>query len=441
MTIRPTLRLFDVTMIVVSMVIGIGIFRNPAIVAQQAGTEFNFFLVWVIGGIVALCGALTFAEIGSRLPVAGGFYRIFSVCYSPAFAFMLIWTYVLLTAGAAAAVTVTGVQYLAPVILPETLQTAQSEKLMFLLVIGLLFTVNYLGIRAGSMTQNFLSVIKIGLVLVLTAALFVADGTPQSAAPSEAPAGWAMLLSIGTALIGVYFSYGGYQNTANLGADAHEPHRTIPRGILLAVLLVVALYLSVNLAYVKVLGFENLKNMPLVAETLARELMGPAGASFAGVAIFLSVLGYVNAMLLFLPRVLFAMAQEGVLPVRFQHVHEKKQVQEFALIFLCLLVLGMFLLLESYDNLLNYVMFNDTLALAFAAYSIFVLRKKNIGSQAGGYRIRWFPAIPILFIAMQAGVTASIVIRYPVNSLVGAALLLLGFPVYLLLKRLWGRAS
>ncbi|MCS6991842.1 MAG: amino acid permease [Chitinophagales bacterium] len=438
MTIRPTLKLFDVTMIVVSMVIGIGIFRNPAIVAQQAGNAFNFFLVWVVGGLVAFCGALTFAEIGSRLPVAGGFYRIFSLCYSPALAFMLIWTYILLTAGAVAAVTFTGVQYLAPVILPVQLQQPASEKIMFVGVIGVLFTINYLGIKAGSMTQNLLSLVKIVLVLVLISALVLAS--PESHMPtnlsytSADPKTW--FLAVGTALVGVYFSYGGYQNTANLGADAHCPHRTIPRGILLAMLIVVALYLLINFTYVYVLGFEQLKQAPLVAEALARRMMGDAGSAFAGIAIFLSVLGYVNAALLFVPRVFYAMAQEGVLPMRFHHVHQRKQVQEFTLAFFCILVVAMFLLLQNYDNLLNYVMFNDTLALAFAAYSIFILRKRNVGDDQEGYRIRWYPWIPSVFIAMQVGVTISIVISDPTNSLVGAALLVLGYPIYLLLRKL-----
>ncbi|MCS6916816.1 MAG: amino acid permease [Chitinophagales bacterium] len=441
MTIRPTLRLFDVTMIVVSMVIGIGVFRNPAIVAQQAGNEFNFFLVWIIGGAVALCGALTFAEIGSRLPVAGGFYRIFSLCYSPALAFMLIWTYILLTAGAAAAVTFTGVQYLTPVILPQKVQNPITEKLLFLLVIGLLFTVNYLGIRVGSMTQNVLSLVKILLVLVLIAAWIVVIPAAESPPAQSSASGSGWLLALGSALVGVYFSYGGYQNTANLGADAHRPHRTIPMGILLAMLLVVVLYLLINFSYVRILGFEQLKQSPLVAESLARRMMGPAGTAFAGIAIFLSVLGYVNAALLFVPRVFYAMAQEGVLPVRFRQVHDRKQVQEFALLFFCLMIMGMFLLLQSYDNLLNYVMFNDTLALAFAAYSISILRRKNIGDDQPGYRIRWYPWIPLVFIALQAGVTISIVISDPANSAVGAGLLLLGYPVYLLLRRIWGTAG
>ncbi len=137
--IQPKLRFFDLTMIIVSMVIGIGIFRNPSIIAKSAGSESIFFLAWVVGALVSICGALTFAEIGSRFPVAGGYYKMFSLCYHPAIAFMFIWTYIMLDAGATASVALTGAQYIAPVILPASLQNGMGDKLMFFLIVGILF--------------------------------------------------------------------------------------------------------------------------------------------------------------------------------------------------------------------------------------------------------------------------------------------------------------
>ncbi len=435
MSIQPKLKLFDLVMIVISMVIGVGIFRNASIVATQAGHELNFYLAWIIGGVVAACGALTFAEIGSRLPVAGGYYKMFSLCYSPTIAFMLIWTYLLLGAGAAAAVTFTGVQYIAPVLWADGADSPLFEKVLFFIVIASLFAINFMGIRTGSAFQNFMSLIKIGLVLVFVSALFVLTHEPGAPVLSrtESPSNsWPLL---GAALIGVYFSYGGYQNTANLGADVQRPHRNVARGILLAMAIVIVLYLAINVAYVRVLGFETLKNTPLAAERLARNMFGPGGTIFASVAIFLSVVGYVNATLIYIPRVFLAMAEEGLLPRRFGVVHQSKQVQEFTLTFFCLLIVGMFLLLQTYENLLNYVMFNDTLALAFAAFSIFILRSRKIGDNLTGYRLRWFPLIPLVFIAMQLIVTIYIVITDTRNSLIGAGIILLGYPLYLLLRR------
>src|SRR5215472_6228598 len=134
-------------MIVVSMVIGIGIFRNPAIIAQKSGSEFIFFTAWIIGAIISICGALTFAEIGSRFPAVGGYYKTFSYCYHPTLAFMLIWTYVALNAGSAAAVAFTGAQYIDPVLFPNS-HSATIDQVIFYVIIAILFSINYLGIRA-----------------------------------------------------------------------------------------------------------------------------------------------------------------------------------------------------------------------------------------------------------------------------------------------------
>ena len=170
--IQPKLRLFDVTMIVVSMVIGIGIFRNPAIIAASAGSETIFYLAWIVGALVSICGALTFSEIGSRLPVAGGYYKMFTISYSPTIAFMLIWTYLILNAGATAAVAFTGAQYITPVILPAALQNGEGEKIIFFAIMIILFTLNYLGIRMGAAAQNVLSMIKIFVLLIFISAIF-----------------------------------------------------------------------------------------------------------------------------------------------------------------------------------------------------------------------------------------------------------------------------
>lgn len=437
--IKPSLRLFDLVMIVVSMVIGIGIFRNPAIIAASAGSETIFYSAWIVGAIVSICGALTFSEIGSRLPVAGGYFTMFTVCYSPRVAFMLIWTYILLNAGATAAVAFTGAQYITPVILPG-MAPGMGEKLVFWGIMLLLFGINFLGIRLGAAAQNMLSVIKIMLMLIFISAVFFLPEsvTTPSLAASPVPAG-NILSMLGVSLIAVFFSYGGYQNTSNLGGDVENPQKNIPRGIIIAISMVMVLYLLINYVYVTALGFENLKTSPLVAADLATILFGKAGATFASVAIFISVLGFINTSLLFNPRVLYAMAEDGILPGIFKKVHEKKQVQEFALVFFTGLVILMFVLLQSYNNLLNYVMFNDTISLALAAMCIFILRKKKVGDDTPGYRVQWFPIIPAIFILMQLSVTANVVYSDPMNSLIGCAVMLCGYPMYSMLKKVSSR--
>lgn len=436
--IQPKLRFFDLTMIIVSMVIGIGIFRNPSIIAQSAGSTSIFFLAWVVGALVSICGALTFAEIGSRFPVAGGYYKMFSVCYHPTVAFMLIWTYIMLNAGSTAAVAFTGAQYITPIILPDSLQNPLGEKLMFFSIVGVLFFLNYLGIRMGARTQNVLTMVKIFLMLIFISAIFFIPSQPDhEVLQSTGNPSANFFKALGVSLIAVFFTYGGYQNTANLGADVQSPQKNIPRSILAAIGIIFLLYFVLNIVYVRVLGFENVQGSPLIAADLGKVLFGTAGAAFASVVIFISVLGFINTEFLHNPRVMYAMAEENILPKIFMKVHSEKQVQEFALTFYTALTIFMFVALQSYSNLLNYVMFNDTISLACAAFCIFILRKKKTGDELlPGFRVRWFPVIPIIFITMQLSVTAYVIYSDPKNSLIGLVVMLCGFPLYLLLKKL-----
>ncbi len=440
MTIQPKLRFFDLAMIIVSMVIGIGIFRNPRQIALSAGSENIFFLSWIIGGLVCICGALTFAEIGARFPVAGAYYKMFSLCYHPILAFMLIWVYLILNAGATAAVAFTGAQYITPVVLPLSLQNTTGEHLIFFIIITVLFLVNFLGIRIGATTQNVLSLVKIVLMLIFISAIFFVPSFSAPEVSSLADTAPHQLsgnffTALGASLIGIYFAYGGYQNTANLGGDVLRPQKNIPRAVFTAILIVMVLYLSINYVYVKVLGFETITRSPLIAASLAEKLFGARGASFASVAIFISVLGFINTELLYNPRVMYAMAQEGILPAIFMNVHRRKQVQEFALFFCTALIIGMFLLLQTFENLLNYVMFNDTLSFAFAAFCIFILRRKKIGDEVPGFRIKWYPFIPIVFILMQLAVTVNVAYTDPRNSFIAVCVMSLGLPFYFLLRK------
>jgi len=183
MTIKRTFRYFDLTMIVVSMVIGAGIFRNSSIAAQSAGSVNIFFLAWIIGGIISIIGALTFAEIGSRLPVVGGFYKTFVFCYPRPVAFALIWAYIMLHGGAIAAMVYAGAQFITPVLLPSSMNNESGRSLMFFIIIGILFILNYVGIKSGTRTQNILTGLKIIMILVLSSAVIFVK--PEGAVTSE----------------------------------------------------------------------------------------------------------------------------------------------------------------------------------------------------------------------------------------------------------------
>src|SRR5580704_6709146 len=154
MSIQSKLGRWDLTMLVVSFVIGVGIFKTPSIIAEKAGTPFIFYAAWIIGGFVSVCGALTFAEIGARLPAAGGYYKIFSHCYHPAFAFMANFTLVIINAGSAVTVAILGAEYIKPIVIPAAWQDSISVQTTAFTMWTVLFLLNYAGIKMGSRMQN-----------------------------------------------------------------------------------------------------------------------------------------------------------------------------------------------------------------------------------------------------------------------------------------------
>lgn len=438
MSIKPKLGLFDLTMIIVSLVIGVGIFRSPAIVAQKAGSEYIFFAAWILGGLVSICGALTFAEIGSRYPVAGGFYKVFSHCYHPAYAFMLNWSLVIINAASNIGVALVGSEYICSLFFPAGTQVGFRVKLVAAAITLLLYLVNMLGIRMGALAQNLLSLLKIGMILIFCAAVLLpAGGVP--AAPAPLPAGsFGFLKALGVSLIAVFFTYGGYQNTINFGADIRYPSRNIPKGIAMGMGIVIFVYLAINLAYCRVLGFAAVQQSKLLAADLAGVLLGPAGKNFASVAIFISVLGFMNTSLLSNPRVYYAMAEDGILPGWFSRINPRSMAQEFGLSFFVALMLFSLLLLGTFEKIVDYVMFIDSLSLASAAGTIFLFRRRARGrdDEPGIFRLKFYPLVPVVFMTVMAFVMANVLVTDTLSAMYGIIIFLAGYPLFLILKRL-----
>ncbi|MFN0204008.1 MAG: APC family permease [Bacteroidia bacterium] len=433
MNIQPKLRTWDLTMIVVNLVIGVGIFRSPQLVAKDAQTPLIFFLAWVMGGVVSFCGALTFAEIGARYPAAGGFYKLFSHCYHPAFAFMMNWVLVINNAAACAGVAIMGAEYISPIILPQSYQNQTGITMIVLGIIGILYLINLLGIRTSATTQNILSLFKIGMILLFCLAIFLPKTESSAQTITYQSLGlFEGVQAFGVALIAIFFSYGGYQQTINFGQDIQNPMKNIPKAVFMGVGMVVFLYLTLNFAYYHVLGFEGIKNSKLLAAEIGNALFGEYGGRLASVLLFLSVIGFLNATILSNPRMYYAMAEDKMLPELFKKINPRTQVQEFALTFFVALSLAAYFFAQTFDNILRYVMFIDTLSLATAAFALFILRKKMANQDYQGYQMRFFPWIPLLFISMILVCTISLLYTEPYKCLIATALFLFGYVIYAL---------
>jgi len=430
--IQARLSAFDTAMVVFSLVVGIGIFRTPAIVAGAAGDTLLFFAAWVIGGIISLIGALTFAEIGSRHPRAGGYYRVVADCYHPALAFMLNWSQTLMQGAGAAGVAFIGADYLIPVVLPPQWRTREASLALACATMLLLLLLNYGGVKPGARTQNLLSTLKIGMIVGLAVLALLLAPRAHPAQPLVT-AGWAPRLS--AALIPCFYAYGGYHLTMNLGADLKDARRRFPLAITAGMLTVVALYLLLNLAYQRTLGTAGIAASKLVAAALSRATFGPYGEALISVAVFLSAAGFVNATIMHMPRSFYAMAQDGVLPRAFLRVNPDTQVQQVGLLFFGATMLIPAFLLGSFEKLLDYVIFTDTLTLAVVASTLFVLRHRRAGE--GAYTMIGYPLLPAIYVLCLLGAAARVFTLEPHLALSGIVVLATGWPLFRIGRRLF----
>ncbi|GAA4321927.1 APC family permease [Flaviaesturariibacter amylovorans] len=439
---RPTLKLFDFTMIVISLVIGMGIFRTPRNVAADAPSLWVFFAVWVAGGLVALCGALTYAEIGSRLPVTGGYYKIFSYAYHPSIAFAINCVILVSNAASVGGVALIGGEYISAVLRPGTAPGDLSLRLLQLgIAIGaiiLFYGVNLLGLKMSAKAQSVLMMTKIVLILLLIAPLFFtapAVAGPVSAAVAD-PTFSQYLLAFGSGLVAVSFTYGGYQQTINFGGEVREPGRNLPRGIFLGIFVIIALYLTINYAYVHVIGFDNLKTADNIAALMAGQVFGARAGQVLSVFLFLGVLGYVNVLLLSNPRVMYAMSTDGILPPAFRWRHPRTGVLVLPLTIFAALCAGIIFWAEEFDRILSFSIFLDSFGMVLSAGSIFTLRKRTRHLDGTGiFKMRLYPIQPIVFIAAYLLVAVSLFVQKRNESLLGLGVLSAFIIVYFVFFR------
>lgn len=442
---RPLLSLFDLTMIVIGLVIGMGIFRTASDSAQASLTPTVFFAAWLAGGVIALCGALTYAEIGSRFPVTGGYYKIFAVAYHPSVAFAINCIILVSNAASLAAVALIGAEYLSEVAFTAP-PSDLVKSIIAMAAIGVFYLINLMGLRMSSGTQNVLMSVKIGMILVLILALFFPQHhhpAPSAVAAPAASHGFMdYVTSFGTALVAVCFTYGGYQQTINFGDDIRDPQRNMPRGIFIGILVIIALYLSVSFSYYKVIGFEELKTSRGIAAIVAERIFGPPGRYAFSLLLFVAVLAYVNVILLSNPRVMYAMSLDGILPKVFSRMDGKRQVLTASLTAYALLSVGILFFLDTFDKILSFTIFLDCIGMAFSAATLFILRRRATGGEAGPvYRMRLYPLMPAVFISAYVFVALSIAWSKPMTALTAIGVLAAFVALYFLTNGKRGNVS
>lgn len=435
--------------VLVGSTIGSGIFRSPAGIAAELDQVGLFALAWLLGGVVALAGALTFAELGGMFPRTGGIYVYVREAFGKLPAFLFGWAeLVILRPAAYGAIAVTSAEYtwrvlghdpgrVALELGPLAPSLAQLLAASYIVLLGL---VNYRGVRLGAIVQNVSTLLKVAAIaaLVLLGLAFTPDLLPSVAAPeraADAPPP-SSLAAFGLALVGVMWAYDGWSDVGFVGGEIRDPARNLPRAFILGTAIVVALYLAIDAIYLKVVPIEQMPGRPLIAADVAEALIGPIGAVLVAGAVALSTFGTLNGSMMTGPRVFYAMAEDGLFFRALAKIHPVHRTPGGAI----LLSIGLGVVFVSYQGfaeLADQFVIGIWPFYALAVAAVIVLRRRR-PELARPYRTWGYPVVPLLFLVATVFVLGNYALRETGKFALDLAIVLSGVPVFWVWQRLRG---
>jgi APA family basic amino acid/polyamine antiporter len=445
--------LFSAVMLIAGDMIGTGIFISTGAIAETLPTPGGVLLVWLFGGLLALAGALTCAELSASMPYAGGDYNYIREAYGKLMGFLSGWSSFLVTfSGAIAflAVILNGfVSFFFPALgsqevifslpLPFIPINATVGMIFSMVVVVLLSGLHCLGVRQGTFMQNLLTTLKIGALLgIIVFGFFLGQG---SSAHFEPLFDWPKITNMsvfGAAFIPVIFAYSGWNAVTYIAGEVKDPERNLPRALLYGVLIVTALYLAINAVYIYAVPVTQMKGALRMSEVATTALFGYKTSAWITAIITISILGALNAVTMIGPRIYYAMAKDGVFFQRLTYVHPTfgtptKAIMVQAL-WSCLLILT-----NTWGTLFTYVSVVITLFSAFTVGAVIVLRYKRPDLKRP-YKLWGYPVVPLLFVLIHLWIVWGSVTEKPFESLVGVFIVALGIPVYLLWKFTGGKS-
>ena len=424
------------TLLVVGGIIGSGIFFTPAEVARALGGGPAILATWIAGGLVALAGALTYAELGAMMPEAGGAYVYIRAAFGRLPAFLCGWMILaMIASGAIAAVAMSFAGYAGRYV---PLGAVGGRLGLAALTIALLTAINVVGVKPGVWFQNALTVAKsaalfglIGLGFALWGDAPYASAAIAAAAPAPLP----RVQGVATAFVAVLFTIGGWQQMNMVAGEIKDPKRAIPRALIAGIGIVIAIYLGANVVYLHVLGRDGLAVSAAVAADAATRLVGERGAQAITLAAMVSILGFTGVALITNARVLYALGEDGAFLRAAAGVHPRWGSPHVALLLLGGWALVLLLLTQgNFGQLLSGVVFADWIFFGLGAASVFVLRRTRPDA-VRPYRVPGYPVLPAFFVVAAMVGVVSAFLASPVTSLFGMALLAVGAVVYLVAAR------
>jgi basic amino acid/polyamine antiporter, APA family len=419
--------------VVIGSTIGSGIFRSPASIAQRVPAPGALMAVWVAGGLLALCGALTLAEITTALPRTGGIYVIIREGWGRLPAFLFGWAeVVIIRAAALGAVATTFAEYTLRTLgyNPRIPPYDSIVHYVAAVAIVLLAALNITGVRLSALLLEVATVAKAGaLLLIALGAVWLAPALAHSQPLSGASVASISPSAVGVALVAVLWAYDGWADLSFVAGEVVNPDRTLPRALIGGTLAVLGIYCAANLAYLAVLPVNRIAASALVAADVADQLVGHWGVVVVGIVVVFATVSTLNGSLLTCPRIFFAMADDGMLFRPVAAVHPRYQTPYVAIALAAALGVA-FVLARTFEQLADTFILAIVPFYALAVGAVFPLRRRT--GYRPSFRLPGYPVIPVLFVLTAIGVVASAIAdpvsRWPTVAVIGV--ILAGIPVF-----------
>jgi APA family basic amino acid/polyamine antiporter len=421
--------MLDATAIVVGIVIGSGIFVLPNVIARSVPSYAGIVAAWVIGGVLSFFGALAYAELGAMLPATGGQYVYLREAYGPMCAFVCGWTFMLaVLAGGSAWLAVTFSIY-AGYFVPLT---PVAAKALAVALIAVLSAVNYLGVKEGAWVQRTFTCLKVLALVILIGAAFFSRNSAAAPAIESVP-GQSGSAHFGVAMAACLMAYNGWSYVSFVAGEVRNPERNLLRSLVVGMAVVVVLYISANLAYLKVMTIPEIAAAERVGADVATRTMGPIGGTFVSLAVLLSIIGAINGCVLTGARIPFAQARDGLFFARFGEAHPRFQTPGFAIV--CAGIWTAILVVSgSYDTLYTYSILAAWIFYTMSVAAVMVLRRKMPGA-ARPYRMWAYPWTLWLFVAVSVWFMADAVVTQPLPSAMALVIVATGALAYWMWRR------
>lgn len=426
-TLRRTLGTADLTLLVIGNVIGSGIFLVPSAVLRESGSVTAALTVWVVGGVLSLFGALSYAELGAMDQGSGGLYSYVRDAFGLFPAFLLGWAFFFgIGGGTVAGLAVAVTNYLGQFIV---LSPAASKAIAVALIASMAF-ITVRGIRGSASVQNWGTAVKVGALVLMSAILLIHGPGGAELPPTPARSTMSLLSSAGTAMISVLWAYEGWQYVTFATGEAANPRRSLPRAIGMGTAAIIALYLLANGAYLAALGPAGVAGSERVAVDAMSAALGPTAGKAIAAAIIVSMWSAALATVITLPRAFLTMARDGIFFASLARVHPGFGTPAVAIVALCAWS-GVLAMSGTFEQLLSYVVFVGWIFYGLAAAAVIVLRKKKPDAERP-YRVPGYPLTPALFVLAAGALVLNTVVSQPRFAAIGLGVVLAGAPAYLL---------